>query len=291
MIPYYYCLVCAPLFICSCVLKCTHSKFISNSLLQMSLEDLFVDVTSLPNNPYGLFQLLFLLWVYGYAITFGAQMISDGSELLLLVPSLAGVVGSIILPILGAVPDGVMVLFSGLGPDAQNQLNVGVGTLAGSTIMLLTIPWFLSIFGGRVNLKDGIPLYKSQPKLTYESFFHSLTNSGVVVGKSVQTGAIIMIGTSLTYLVLQIPGFINSNRTPDQIAHSESYFALFGLVLSMALFIFYLYHSYKVSLEGGSSSHQSDMIDSKVQKRILDRSISIVGALCEGENSGILNHA
>ena len=100
-----------------------------------------------------------------------------------------------------------------------------------------------------------------------------------------------MIGTSLTYLVLQIPGFINSNRTPDQIAHSESYYALFGLVLSMALFIFYLYHSYKVSLEGGSSSHQSDMIDSKVQKRILDRSISIVGALCEGEYSGILNHA
>ena len=30
-----------------------------------------------------------------------------GSELLLLVPSLAGIVGSVVLPILGAVPDGV----------------------------------------------------------------------------------------------------------------------------------------------------------------------------------------
>lgn len=70
-----------------------------------------------------------------------SNMISDGSELLLLVPSLAGVVGSVVLPVLGAVPDGAIVLFSGMGDDAQAQLSVGVGALAGSTIMLLTIPW------------------------------------------------------------------------------------------------------------------------------------------------------
>lgn len=33
-------------------------------------------------------------------------MIGDGAELLLLVPSLAGLVGSCVLPVLGAVPDG-----------------------------------------------------------------------------------------------------------------------------------------------------------------------------------------
>ena len=32
-------------------------------------------------------------------------MISDGSELLLLVPKWAGLIGSIVLPFLGAVPD------------------------------------------------------------------------------------------------------------------------------------------------------------------------------------------
>lgn len=70
-----------------------------------------------------------------------SNMISDGSELLLLVPAVAGLVGSVVLPVLGAVPDGAIVLFSGLGDDAQEQLSVGVGALAGSTIMLLTIPW------------------------------------------------------------------------------------------------------------------------------------------------------
>ena len=53
------------------------------------------------------------------------------------------------LPILGAVPDGAIMLFSGLGPDAQEQMQVGVGALAGSTIMLLTVPWGGCIFAVR----------------------------------------------------------------------------------------------------------------------------------------------
>jgi hypothetical protein len=121
----------------------------------MGFSDIFIDVTSLPSDGYGFFQLLCIGAVYGYILMFSSNMISDGSELLLLVPSLAGIVGSIVLPVLGAVPDGCIVLFSGIGSDAQESLNVGIGALAGSTIMLLTVPWFLSIVGGRVNVVDG----------------------------------------------------------------------------------------------------------------------------------------
>ncbi len=92
---------------------------------------MFVDPTTL-TGPGGFIQLLILMAGYGYVLSFGSNMISDGSELLLLVPSLAGIVGSVVLPVLGAVPDGAIVLFSGLGPDAQNQLSVGVGALAGA---------------------------------------------------------------------------------------------------------------------------------------------------------------
>jgi hypothetical protein len=42
----------------------------------------------------------------------------------------------------------------GLGPNAQEELQVGIGALAGSTIMLLTLPWCLAIFGGRVSLDE-----------------------------------------------------------------------------------------------------------------------------------------
>jgi hypothetical protein len=46
------------------------------------------------------------------------------------------------------------MLFSGLGDieSAQETLSVGVGALAGSTIMLLTVPWGMSVLAGRVNL-------------------------------------------------------------------------------------------------------------------------------------------
>jgi hypothetical protein len=37
----------------------------------------------------------------------------------------------VVLPVLGAVPDGMIVLFSGMGPNAQEGLTVGVGALAG----------------------------------------------------------------------------------------------------------------------------------------------------------------
>ena len=85
-------------------------------------------------------QVFFLFSVYAAFLYWGSELISDGSELLLLTPY-EKVVGSVVLPVLGAVPDGAIVLFSGMAPadQVQKQLAVGVGTLAGSTIMLLTL--------------------------------------------------------------------------------------------------------------------------------------------------------
>ena len=79
-----------------------------------------------------------------------SDLISNGSEMLLLVPAYRGIVGSVVLPVLGAVPDGAIILFSGLGSDAKEQIVVGVGALAGSTIMLITVPWFIAVVAGKV---------------------------------------------------------------------------------------------------------------------------------------------
>ena len=50
--------------------------------------------------------LIWLFFSYGYALFYSANLIGEGSELLLLVPSMAGLVGGVVLPLLGAVPDG-----------------------------------------------------------------------------------------------------------------------------------------------------------------------------------------
>merc|ERR1712196_90455 len=69
----------------------------------------FISPEQLPDGVYGLVQLFFLFSVYGYVLFWAAEEIAEGSELLLLLPKIAGVVGSVVLPVLGAVPDGAIV--------------------------------------------------------------------------------------------------------------------------------------------------------------------------------------
>uniref|UniRef100_A0A7S2SXU0 EF-hand domain-containing protein n=1 Tax=Rhizochromulina marina TaxID=1034831 RepID=A0A7S2SXU0_9STRA len=210
----------------------------------MGLSDIFVDPGSLPQDGYGLCQLLTLLFGYAYVLYVASNMISDGSELLLLVPSVAGIVGSCVLPVLGAVPDGMIVLFSGLGPDAQQQLDVGVGALAGSTIMLITLPWALSVYAGRVDVEHNKAVYtrngkKAQGRVT-----------GVANSDSVRKGGLIMMVTAVSYIILQGPAvyFKSKGKDTDQVAQGQKSFALGGLILCLVFFFGYLYYQWRLSL-------------------------------------------
>jgi hypothetical protein len=56
-----------------------------------------------------------------------------------------------------------MIVMSGLGgtvEQAQEQVAVGMGTLAGSTIMLLSIAWGGSLILGRCDLEGGVAVNK-----------------------------------------------------------------------------------------------------------------------------------
>lgn len=170
-------------------------------------------------------------------------MIADGSEMLMLVLN-PGLVGGLVLPVMGAVPDGAIVLFSGLGPDAQEQLKVGVGTLAGSTIMLLTIPWAACALLGRVDLIQGgkAANYKPRggaPKLTVKGWWPTLTQTGVRVPETVATASKIMMASALTYLVIQGPAFAFKGESEATVATSEHGWAIAGCVLSLACFAGY----------------------------------------------------
>lgn len=54
----------------------------------------------------------------------------DGAELLLDLGLPAAIIGGVVLPLLGAVPDAVMIIFSGISGDreeANKQISVGMG--------------------------------------------------------------------------------------------------------------------------------------------------------------------
>lgn len=236
---------------------------------------------------FGAIQLFGLMAGYGFVLVNAATLIGDGAELLLLVPSMATIVGTLVLPVLGAVPDGAIVFFSGLGPSAQEDLAVGMGALAGSTIMLLTIPWFLSIYAGRVDIVDGMCRYKPPKGQKKLSSGTPASACGISTDDSVAASAKLMLLTCLPYAIIQVPAFLfskghladlhpnNTHHTGD-IDH-ESDFAFVGLIICIALFfgccIYFVKH-------GGSKESQNavEMLKGKQQKLALEeRSMNFTG--------------
>jgi len=254
----------------------------------------FPNVKSLPAGAYGFIQLLFLGAVYGIVLFTSSNMISDGSELLLLIPSIAGLVGSVVLPILGAVPDGMMVLFSGMGPKDQVQqtLAVGIGALAGSTIMLLTIPWVLSIMGGRVDIINGQRGNYKCPRGVDKSEWKKLSDSNrsLTSGKAgietivsrVKAAAIIMVITALPFLLIQGSAFKfdKAHESTSEQTNQEKYFAMVGFFVCVIMFIGYIFYSYKNS----NSDSNQDLIDEVRQKAIQQSLVSLSGAFAEEFN-------
>jgi len=236
-------------------------------------------------------QVLFLTGMYGWVLFNAANILSDGSELLLLVPQLAPVVGSIVLPILGAVPDGLMVLFSGLGDDAQNQISVGVGALAGSTIMLLTIPWSLAVICGRVTMINGKCHYK-RPANAPENWEKldpahkwSLTRTGVGLDETTTSMAKMMLQTLLGYFIIQgacTYSEAHSASLEDQ-ASFQSKFALVGLFVCTIEFFYYLKVCWAETRDGGGVE---DKIVSKQQAEIQKGRITLRGAMAGFRNDG-----
>lgn len=201
---------------------------------------------------FGFVQVLLLLAVYGSILFVASNLIADGSELLLLVPSLRDIVGSVVLPILGAVPDGAIVLFSGLGANAQEEVGVGVGALAGSTIMLLTVPFAQSIWAGRVNISpSGEASYGARPKLSPPGNVHP-TATGVQPNAMVAVSGRIMLITAVPYFIIQIPAlFSGSHGRQDGTtsasvvaagAASQKWWAFAGLVCCIVAFVWYLWY-------------------------------------------------
>lgn len=171
---------------------------------------------------------IFLIVVYGFLMFISAKSLSDGSELLLetLGP---GIIGGLFLPILGALPDAMLILVSGLSGStetAQSQVSVGMGLLAGSTVMLLTIIWGSCVIVGKCDLKDSV----AQDEQDTKGF--SLTESGISTDIWTSYAARMMVISVIPFLVVQIPQFLNSTS-------GRRLAILIGLIVSLLLLVSY----------------------------------------------------
>lgn len=183
-----------------------------------------------------------------------------------------------------AVPDGAIVLFSGLGPGAQEQLSVGVGALAGSTIMLLTVPWCLSIIGGRVNIdpRTRMPVYKRPPHVANWAKLDppgnmSLMGTGVLPGPNVKIGGYILLITAVSYLLIQGPAFFYAGEPQHVIAESEHNWAVAGFITCMVMFVAYLGYQYYLSQVGNELTEQKR--EEVIKDKIARGEISLLGVM------------
>lgn len=65
----------------------------------------------------------------------------------------------VVLPVLGALPDSLIIGVSGLTgtrEEAASQVALGIGTLAGSSILLLSLTWGGSVLLGRCDLDSKV---------------------------------------------------------------------------------------------------------------------------------------
>jgi Ca2+/Na+ antiporter len=186
--------------------------------------------------------LIWLLLSYGYVLLKASLFISEGSDLLLLVPSLAGFVGGTILPLLGALPEGAIMLVSGLGDldKAQVTLSVGIGTLAGSTIMLLTVPWILCVYAGRVDIVRSSPAYRKKPKLCAEGIKDNLFHTGVAISTQVRQASIVMMVTTIPYFLVQTRACAFALNIFANDVINEKSWIFWGFIFSMAGFVSYM---------------------------------------------------
>jgi len=261
------------------------------------LDKILINPENFVDTEGGIFKILFMLAVYGFILFKASNLISDGSELLLLIPQVAGIVGSVVLPILGAVPDGMIVLFSGLGDreEAQEQLAVGVGALAGSTIMLLTIPWFFALIAGRVSLDEhGVGAYKKKEKLS-DPKWH-LWKTGTNVKPGLRMSGIIMIITSISYLLIQGPAFQFSKRVNGSGSESESvassevqaehWWALAGFLMSVVLFVGYLVYQVMTANKESNKDKIAQVQHDAISKSLMSVSAVFAEQLFAGEAVG-----
>ncbi|KAK4255859.1 hypothetical protein QN277_008798 [Acacia crassicarpa] len=149
---------------------------------------------------------LFLIIVYGFLMYKAATYLSNGSELLLEILG-PGIIGGLFLPILGALPDAMLILVSGLSGSketAQSQVSVGMGLLAGSTVLLLTIIWGTCVIVGKCDIVDSIA------KDSQDTRGFSLFGSGVSTDIWTSYAARIMVISVIPFLIVQIPQVLKS---------------------------------------------------------------------------------
>jgi Ca2+/Na+ antiporter len=251
---------------------------------------------------------IFLTLVYGAILMLGAQFIGDGGEAMLELELCSpSIIGGVILPVLGAVPDAAIIFVACFGhgsPDEnERKVQVGIGTLAGSTIMLITIAFAGSLWLGRTDIVNGEAVDETLDGEAFDSSqdFCVTNNPGAICRQAYTTGItyepsvirimIFMMATSLCYIVAQVPEWILQDDHATQLA------CLGGAIACLVFLLLYLADSaWQTSAEDSNapavrrSRIKNDLVKELDAEQIVKKMGEFV-ALSKGQKSPLLAKA
>ncbi|KAL1537816.1 sodium/calcium exchanger NCL2-like [Salvia divinorum] len=179
--------------------------------------------------------LLFLVVVFEILLTFAGRYVGMGSEIFFRTIG-PGIIGGSLFQFLGTIPQIVMILatvLSGSKEAAQQRATLGMGLVAGSTVMTLTLIWGVAVVLASYDLSSAPTIDKSGTQKTTPE------GHGVVTDVETSYTARIMLIPLIPFLILLLAAAFSSSSV-------KRVFLLIALIVSvMLLFGFILYQAFR----------------------------------------------
>ncbi|KAL8237909.1 hypothetical protein R6Q59_018990 [Mikania micrantha] len=190
----------------------------------------------------------FLIIVYEYLLYHGECYVSSGGKRIFKILG-PGIFGASAFQVLGFLPESLILLVSGLFNTqevAQEYVLTGVGLLAGSTIILLTLLWGTCVIIGSKDFSSESDSNASlgPTQSPYKKFFSFFTGYGVTTDSETNSAARIMLLSLVPFLFLLIPKLFGMTYTP------RGYIFVITLPVSVTfLLVYFIYQVFEPSIQ------------------------------------------
>nr|XP_043624743.1 sodium/calcium exchanger NCL2-like isoform X2 [Erigeron canadensis] len=189
---------------------------------------------------------LFLIVVYQYLLYHGESYVSSGGKRIFQILG-PGIFGASAFQVLGFLPESLILLVSGLSNTkdvAQEYVLTGVGLLAGSGILLLTLIWGTCvIIGSRefVSESGSSPFHVSTQN-QYQKLLSYITGFGATTDHETRLAAKIMVLSVIPFAFLLIPEIF--------FGPSQGFIFMIPLFVSFIfLIVYFVYQMFEPSIQ------------------------------------------
>ncbi|KAL2245464.1 UNVERIFIED_CONTAM: Sodium/calcium exchanger NCL2 [Sesamum indicum] len=188
---------------------------------------------------------VFLIVVYEYLLFHGESYVASGGERIFKILG-PGVFGACAFQLIGSLPESLILLASGLlnsKEEAQDCVLTGVGLLAGSSILLLTLLWGTCVILGTRDFSDYLQSDAASSsdcpnqKNPLERLFLSLwPGYGLVTDSWTGYTARIMLVSVIPFTIIQFPRLFRLSLFWERV------FVVIALVVSVIFLLSYFFY-------------------------------------------------